>query len=63
MRRFLLVPVLGFFGLGTVSVGYAVVGVLLAILLLAILTIPLAVAFKQFAPRRYARLQAARPIW
>jgi hypothetical protein len=63
MRRFLLVPVLGFFGLGTVSIGYAVVGVLLAVLLLLILTIPLAVAFKRFAPTRYARLQAARPIW
>ncbi|HET8733268.1 MAG TPA: hypothetical protein VFM45_05785 [Anaeromyxobacteraceae bacterium] len=63
MRRFLLVPVLGFFGLGTVSIGYAVVGVLLAVLLLLILTIPLAVAFKRFAPNRYARLQAERPIW
>ncbi len=63
MRRFLLVPVLGFFGLGTVSIGYAVVGVLLAVLLLLILTIPLAVAFKRFAPTRYARLQAERPIW
>ncbi len=63
MRRFLLVPVLGFFGLGTVSIGYALVGVLLAALLLLILTIPLAVAFKRFAPTRYARLQAERPIW
>ncbi len=63
MRRFLLVPVLGFFGLGTVSIGYAVVGVLLAVLMLLILTIPLAVAFKRFAPNRYARLQAERPIW
>jgi hypothetical protein len=63
MKKFLLVPVLGFFGLGAVSVGYAVVGVALAVLLLAIVTIPLLVAFKRFAPNRYARLQAARPIW
>jgi len=63
MRRFLLVPVLGFFGLGTVSVGYALVGVVLAILMLAVLTIPLAVAFKRFAPTRYARMQESRPIW
>ena len=63
MKKFLLVPVLGFFGLGAVSVGYAVAGVLLAVLLLVVLTVPLAVAFKRFAPNRYARLQGARPIW
>jgi hypothetical protein len=63
MKRLVLVPVLGFLGLATVSVGYAVVGVLLALLLLFILSIPLAVAFRRFAPNRYARMQAARPIW
>lgn len=63
MKKFLLVPVFGFFGLAAVSVGYAAVGVLLAVLLLAILTLPLAVAFKRFAPNRYARLQDGRPIW
>jgi hypothetical protein len=63
MKKFLLAPVLGFFGLGAVSVGYAVAGVILAVLLLAILTVPLAVAFKRFAPNRYARLQASRPVW
>jgi hypothetical protein len=44
-------------------VGYAAVGVLLAVLLLAILTVPLAIAFKRFAPHRYARMQESRPIW
>ncbi len=63
MKKFLLVPVLGLVGLGAVSVGYAVVGVFLAVLLLAILTLPLAVAFRRFAPHRYARMQAGRPIW
>jgi membrane protein implicated in regulation of membrane protease activity len=63
MKKFLLVPVFGFFGLGAVSVGYAAVGVLLAVLLLAILTLPLIVAFKRFAPHRYARMQESRPIW
>jgi len=63
MKKFLLVPVLGFFGLAAVSVGYAMVGVLLAMLLLTILATPLAVAFKRFAPLRYARMQDGRPIW
>ena len=45
-----------------VSVGYAMVGVLLAMLLLTILTIPLAVAFKRFAPLRYARIGDGRPV-
>ncbi len=63
MKKFLLVPVLGFFGLAAVSVGYAAVGVVLAVLLLAILSVPLAVAFKRFAPQRYARMQEGRPIW
>ncbi len=63
MKKFLLVPVLGFFGLGAVSVGYAVAGVILAVLLLAIISIPMLVAFKRFAPRRYERLQGARPVW
>jgi len=63
MKKFLLVPVLGFFGLAAVSVGYAAVGVLLAVLLLAILSVPLAVAFKRFAPHRYARMQENRPVW
>jgi uncharacterized membrane protein YbaN (DUF454 family) len=63
MKKFLLVPVLGFFGLGAVSVGYAVVGVILSVLLLAILAIPMIVAFKRFAPNRYARLQTNRPVW
>ncbi len=63
MRRFLLVPVLGFTGLGAVSVGYALAGVVLAALMLVLLTVPLVVAFKRFAPTRYARLQASRPIW
>jgi hypothetical protein len=59
----LVVPVLGFVGLAAVSVGYAAVGVLLAVFLMVLLTVPLAVAFKRFAPTRYARLQAGRPIW
>jgi hypothetical protein len=63
MKKILLVPVLGFFGLGAVSVGYAVVGLILAALMLAIISIPMVVAFKRFAPNRYARLQANRPIW
>ena len=63
MKKVILVPVLGFFGLGAVSVGYALVGVLLSVLLLVILAIPMVVAFKRFAPNRYARLQANRPIW
>jgi len=63
MKKIFVAPVLGLAGLGAVSVGYAVVGVLLAVVLLAILTIPLAVAFKRFAPTRYARLQASRPVW
>lgn len=63
MKRFLLVPMFGFFGLAAVSVGYAAVGVLLAGLLLAILTLPLAVAFKRFAPHRHARMQGGRPVW
>jgi hypothetical protein len=63
MKKFLLVPVLGFFGLGAVSVGYAAVGVILSLLLLVILAIPMVVAFKRFAPTRYARLQTNRPIW
>lgn len=63
MKKFLLVPVLGFFGLAAVSVGYAAVGVVLAVLLLSILSVPLAVAFKRFAPQRYARMQEGRPIW
>ena len=63
MKKAILLPVLGFFGLGAVSVGYALVGVLLSVLLLVILAIPMVVAFKRFAPNRYARLQANRPIW
>jgi hypothetical protein len=63
MKKFLLVPVLGFFGLGAVSVGYAVAGLILSVLLLVILAIPMVVAFKRFAPDRYARLQTNRPIW
>ena len=59
----LLVPVLGFFGLGTVLVGYAAVGVLLAVLLLGILTQSLGIVFKRFAPNRYARMQESRPVW
>lgn len=61
--KFLLVPVLGCFGLGAVLVGYAAVGVLLAVLLLASLTLPLAIAFRRFAPVRYARMQESRPVW
>ena len=61
--KILLVPVLGIFGLGTVLVGYAAVGVLLAVFLLAGLTLPLAIAFKRFAPHRYARMQEGRPVW
>ena len=61
MRKFLLVPVLGLFGLAAVSGSYAAVGVFLAVILLTILTIPLAVAFKRFAPLRYARMQSGRP--
>ena len=61
--KLLLVPVLGCFGLGVVLVGYAAVGVLLAVLLLASLTLPLAIAFKRFAPGRYARMQEGRPVW
>jgi hypothetical protein len=63
MKKVLMVPVLGFFGIAAVSVGYAAVGVLLSVLLLVILAIPMVVAFKRFAPTRYARLQANRPIW
>jgi hypothetical protein len=63
MKKVFLVPVLGFFGLGAISVGYAVAGVILSVLMLAIIAIPMVVAFKRFAPNRYARLQANRPIW
>jgi hypothetical protein len=59
----LFLPLLGFLGLGAGLVGYAAVGVLLAVLLLAILTLPLAIAFQRFAPERYARMQASRPVW